>query len=82
MKIIVVSDSDGHTSAYAYNQANLLRILRHVEEIGMLEGEIPENPTMEQLEEVVANTYWIDQRGGQLCIVDLQDNFDPPYNPF
>jgi hypothetical protein len=81
MKVIVIGDNDGHINAYAYNHANLLALLRFAEEAGMIEVEIPDNPTMEQLEFVVVESPWINHRGAQFSIIDVKDNC-LIFNPF
>jgi hypothetical protein len=76
MKVIVLGTVDGRLKAYAYNHANLLPLLQYANELGMIDGGIPDNPTMEQLELIVAESPWINRQwdGAKISIVDLKDS--------
>lgn len=91
MKVIVINDSDGHTSALTYSAANLRAVLQFAVDGAVLDHRL-ESEAAVLLDEESEDTARLEQclcrgvlncngRGGQLCILEIADNPDD-CNPF
>lgn len=81
MKVIVICDDDGHTTAYAYTIQNLTKIFEQLEKNGELEDDFTDcRPyTLEAYEESLLESYAVNSRGGKVHLLDIEEKINTLY---
>lgn len=87
MKVIVIDDSDGHTTAIQYTTENLVKLLIASLESGRCDDStrasalLAKQATAEELEEFLTDECWVNSRSSQSHILEVTD-WSYRYNPF
>ena len=82
MKVIVINDDDGHTTAFKYTEDNIIKLLAEIRKSDMGQ-DINEDFEPRDLQDILdcleENCYELNSRGGKVHILDIEPELETLY---